>query len=442
MQDSLNPQGAIGDLIDFVKHQHESSKNKGVPCSGIIYVHKRSDTSMLCKQIQKATGIISAEYHAGLKDAERASTQKQWTSGSIQLAVATVAFGMGIDLAHVRYVIHWVMSKTVEGFYQESGRAGRDGKPAVSVLYYSKDDASKLSFLIKKNLEKKQNSSNNGKPASKMYDHHSLEALEKMMQYCTEGCCRRQFLLSHFGENIIPKDVCCKTCDYCLNPTKVESAIQASQVMKDVMSFRSNMRVQKPFQKKWEEPPCGPPDSEYMNKDWGEKVNGLGIFQAGEEELNVGENPRKGPSKAVDILSKYEMMECQAGKQNGFVNFKSKKLVQKSSLSFKNKLFGQKEDTIAPSEQMPPLIPEHLRINLPDPLQSFSRAKSVEKKPEILPEENASAIEDLKAKIARLKRKNTARLELNSKSSEKKILTVPPSSIPFGSRKKKKKGRK
>lgn len=135
-------------------------------------------------------------------------------------------------------------------------------------------------------------------------------------------------------------------------------------------------------------------------------------------------------------------MECQAGKQNGFVNFKSKKLVQKSSLSFKNKLFGQKEDTIAPSEQMPPLIPEHLRINLPDPLQSFSRAKSVEKKPEILPEENASAIEDLKAKIARLKQKNTARLELNSKSSEKKILTVPPSSIPFGSRKKKKKGRK
>ena len=94
------------------------------------------------------TGLVCAPYHAGLKDSTREETQQKWTDGSIHIAVATVAFGMGIDLAHVRYVIHWTMAKSLEGFYQESGRAGRDGKPSLSALYYSKVSQQLLKGLL------------------------------------------------------------------------------------------------------------------------------------------------------------------------------------------------------------------------------------------------------------------------------------------------------
>jgi ATP-dependent DNA helicase RecQ len=183
-RDSMGDVEALKDLVKTVQTQHQKAQREGVPCSGIVYVHKRDDTTMISATLQKA-GIAAAPYHAGLKDKDRTRIQQEWTDGIINVAIATVAFGMGIDLAHVRYVLHWSMSKTVEGFYQESGRAGRDGLASKSILYYSKGDATKFAFLIRKNSEK-----NEAKGKKSVGDDHSLDALNKMVEFCTISCCR------------------------------------------------------------------------------------------------------------------------------------------------------------------------------------------------------------------------------------------------------------
>ena len=110
--------GARGDMVRFIQKQHQRCADKEVPCSGIIYVHKRDDTTEIAHLIRKECGIVAEAYHGGLKKDERKRILEAWTAGKSQIAVATVAFGMGIDLAHVRYVIHWSMSKSIESFYQ------------------------------------------------------------------------------------------------------------------------------------------------------------------------------------------------------------------------------------------------------------------------------------------------------------------------------------
>lgn len=215
--DESSEAGALGDLIDFVQKQHKRCQEKAVPFSGIIYVHKREDTMQLATAIRKRTGVVAAGYHGGLKSAERNLVQQDWTSGKISIAIATVAFGMGIDLAHVRFVVHWSIPKTVEGFYQESGRAGRDGLPSFSLLYFSKSDVSKFQFLIQQQKSKDPNDRSKDR---------KLNALKKMTDYATGALCRRSYLLKHFGEPCQAHQVCAKTCDYCSNPKRVAAAIE------------------------------------------------------------------------------------------------------------------------------------------------------------------------------------------------------------------------
>jgi superfamily II DNA helicase RecQ len=112
--DATHPGGAIADLCQYIAKVHAQALKDQVPCSGIVYVHKRADTAMLASAISRNSNIQAAPYHAGLKDAQRTQVQHDWSNNHVQVAVATVAFGMGIDLAHVRYVIHCKCRWTVE----------------------------------------------------------------------------------------------------------------------------------------------------------------------------------------------------------------------------------------------------------------------------------------------------------------------------------------
>ena len=191
--------------------------------SAIVYCFSRKDTEDVASRLS-GNGFRALPYHAGLEDGVRRQTQERFISGEIPIIVATIAFGMGVDKPNIRLVVHYDLPKTIEGYFQETGRAGRDGRPSECVLFFSYRDKMKQDYFIDQIEDAPE------RDAAK-------ERLAKMVEYGAGRTCRRRFLLDYFGEQLAQDN--CGACDHCLAseaPTPVGSAYDGTVTAQKILS--------------------------------------------------------------------------------------------------------------------------------------------------------------------------------------------------------------
>jgi ATP-dependent DNA helicase RecQ len=197
-------QGHLEKLLDFLKaHQEET---------GIIYCLSRASTESLANQLRDQ-GFDALHYHAGMDQTQRAKHQDKFLRDETRIIVATIAFGMGVDKSNVRYVVHMDLPKNIEGYYQETGRAGRDGLPSEALLFYAYGDVNKMKYFARINGNEEQT-------------EIALRKLDQMALYGDLSSCRRKYLLNYFDENA-PEY--CGNCDTCLSRMELVDGTASAQ---------------------------------------------------------------------------------------------------------------------------------------------------------------------------------------------------------------------
>ncbi|CAB0031491.1 unnamed protein product [Trichogramma brassicae] len=227
-------------LKQFIK-QSLGSQSDSLPKDkrncGIIYCRKKETCETLSMKLT-SMGIKTLAYHSGLKSKERIEVQDSWTSGIVSVIAATCSFGMGVDKATVRFVCHWTVPQTVASYYQESGRAGRDGKKSYCRVYFSREEYNAISFLCQNSVDEEMNTSQF--KSRQEYQQNKLKSFKQIVDSFTGTKCRHALFSKYFGD---PDPKCTDKCDVCKSKDAVKEKIS---------KFEGSQQFNKPRARKYD----------------------------------------------------------------------------------------------------------------------------------------------------------------------------------------------